>query len=71
MVYTEPCVTLAYLQPLYIQALQSFKKYLRQTLVFSTTGEVQFLFFRRFLLVLTKFYFWEEDQALGNNSIMF
>ena len=30
-----------------------------------TTGEVQFLFSRRFLLVLIKFSFWEEDWALG------
>ena len=31
-----------------------------------TTGKVQFMFFRRFLLVLTKFSFQEEDGAIGN-----
>ena len=36
-----------------------------------TTGKVQFLFFSRFLLVLTKFSFWEEDWALGYNSMKF
>ena len=45
--------------------LQSFTKYLRQALVF--TGKVELLFFRRFLLVLTKISFWVEDWALGNN----
>ena len=34
-----------------------------------TTGKVQFLFFGSFLLVLTKFSFWEEDWALGYNSM--
>ena len=29
-----------------------------------TTGKVQFLFFENFLLVLTRFLFWEEDWAL-------
>ena len=33
-----------------------------------TTGKVQFLFFREFLLLLT---FWEEDRGLGNNSVKF
>ena len=46
-------------------------KYLTQTLVFmwnSTLREKhQFLFFRRFLLVLTKFWFWGGDWALGYN----
>ena len=36
-----------------------------------TTGKVQFLFFREFLLLLTKFSFWEEDRGLGNNSVKF
>ena len=36
-----------------------------------TTGKVQFLFFSSFLLVLTKFLFWEEDWALGYNSMKF
>ena len=34
-----------------------------------TTGKVQFLFFSSFLIVLTKFSFWEEDWALGYNSM--
>ena len=38
---------------------------------YHTTGNVQFLFFRRFLLVQTKFSFREEDSALGNNSMKF
>ena len=36
-----------------------------------TTGKVQFLFFSSFLLVLTKCSFWEEDWALGYNSMKF
>ena len=36
-----------------------------------TTGKVQLLFFRSFLLVLTKFSFWEEDWALGYHSMIF
>ena len=36
-----------------------------------TTGKVQFLFFSSFLLVLTKFSFWEEDWALDYNSMTF
>ena len=36
-----------------------------------TTGKVQFLFFRKFLLLLTKFSFWGEDRGLGNNSVKF
>ena len=32
-----------------------------------TTGKVQFVFFKRFMLVKTKFSFWEE----GYNSIKF
>ena len=35
------------------------------------TGKAQFLFFRRFLLVLIKFSFLNEDWALGYNSIKF
>ena len=34
-------------------------------------GKVQFIFFSSFLLVLRKFLFWEEDWAVGNNSISF
>ena len=34
-------------------------------------GKVQFAFFRCFWLVLTKFSFWEEDWALGYNSMKF
>ena len=37
----------------------------------STTGKVQFLFLRDFLLVLTNFLFLEEDWALGYNSMKF
>ena len=36
-----------------------------------TTGKVRFLFSRKLLLVLTKFYFWEEDWALGYTSMKF
>ena len=36
-----------------------------------TTGKVQFLFFRRFLLGLTKCSFLEEGWALDNNSMKF
>ena len=36
-----------------------------------TTGKVHFLFFSSFLLVLTKVSFWEEDWALGYNSMKF
>ena len=36
-----------------------------------TTGKVQFLFLSSFLLVLTKFLFWEEDWALVYNSMKF
>ena len=36
-----------------------------------TTGRIQFLFFRRFFLVLTKFSFREEDQALGKKTMKF
>ena len=36
-----------------------------------TTGKVQFLFFSSFLLVLTKFPFWDEDWALGYDSMKF
>ena len=34
-----------------------------------TTGKVQFQSLNSFLLVLTKFSFWEEDWALGYNSV--
>ena len=44
--------------------LQSFTKYLIQTQAKQcSTANVQFLFFSRFLLVLTKFSFWGEDWA--------
>ena len=36
-----------------------------------TTGKVQLPFFSSFLLVLIKFSFWEEDWALGYNSMKF
>ena len=36
-----------------------------------TTGKVEFLFFSSFKLILTKFSFWQEDQALGYNSMKF
>ena len=36
-----------------------------------TTGKFKFPFFTSFLLVLTKFSFWEEDWALGYNSMKF
>ena len=36
-----------------------------------TTLKVKFPFSRSFVLVLTKFSFWKEDWALGNNSIKF
>ena len=36
-----------------------------------TTGKVQFLFFRSFLLVLNTFSFSEKDWVLGYNSINF
>ena len=54
---------------------QSFTEKLRQSSNFHfkqhTTGEVQFLFFKRFLLARKKSPFREEDWALGNNSIRF
>ena len=56
-------------------SLQSFTKYLRQTLVFTWDSALwekfDFCFFRRFLLVLTIFSSWEEDWALRNNSMKF
>ena len=36
-----------------------------------TTEKIQFLFSRSFLLVLSKISFWEEDWALGYNSLKF
>ena len=36
-----------------------------------TTEKVQFLFFSSYLLILTKFSFWNENRALGYNSIKF
>ena len=53
--------------------LQPFTKYLRQYPSFyvkqRTAGKVQFLLFSSFLLILTKFSFWEEDRTLGYNSM--
>ena len=52
--------------------LQSWPKYMRQTLVLvlnrTLRGKVQFQFLNSFLFLLTKFSFWEEDWALGYNS---
>ena len=54
---------------------QSFTKYLRQILVFVLNSALRqkfnFYFFWGFLVVLTKFSFWEEDKELGNNSMGF
>ena len=36
-----------------------------------TTGGAIFLFSRNLQLVLTKFFIWEEDQALGYNFMKF
>ena len=47
--------------------LQLWIKYLRQSLVFMwnrAMGNIQFLFFKSFLLVSKKMPFWEEDWAL-------
>ena len=38
---------------------------------YRTAGRFQFLSFSNFLLVLTKFLFWEEDWTLGYNSMKF
>ena len=50
-------------------------KYLRQNLVFMWDSALRekfsFWFFKRFLLVLTKFSFRQKDRALGNNSMKF
>ena len=52
--------------------LKSLIKFFIQTHVKQrTTGKVQFLVSSTFLLVLTKFSFWEEDLALGYTSITF
>ena len=54
---------------------QSFQKYLRHILVFVLNSafrkKLNFYFSWRFLVVLTKFSFWEEDKELGNNSMRF
>ena len=47
--------------------LQLFPKYLRQTLVFKWNGDVQFLFFWSFLLLLTKFHF---ERKTGKKAII-
>ena len=36
-----------------------------------TTAKISFLLFSSFLLLSTKFLFWEEDWALGYNYVMF
>ena len=36
-----------------------------------TTGKVKYVFQDFFLVVLTKFEFWEEDWTLGQNSVKF
>ena len=36
-----------------------------------TIGEVEFVFFKSFLLVLTKLSFWQGDQELGYHSMKF
>ena len=36
-----------------------------------TTRKFLFSFFNSFLLVLTKYLFWEEEWALGYNSVKF
>ena len=36
-----------------------------------TTAKISFLLFSSFLLLSTKFLFWEEDWALGYNYMMF
>ena len=54
--------------------LQSFPKYLRQTLVFMwkrATGKVQHPFFKSFWLLLKKFSYWQEYWALVYNSSKF
>ena len=58
-----------------LQYLQSFTKYLRQTLVFMRNSEMResfsFCLLAVFLLVSTKFSFWDGDWALGYNSMRF
>ena len=55
--------------------LQLFTKKLRVTLVFmwnsALRGKFNFYFSKSFLLVLTKFSFWQEDWALGCYSVNF
>ena len=55
--------------------LQSFAKYLRLTLVFMRNSALwekfNFCFSRDFLLVLTKFSFWQGGWALGYHSMKF
>ena len=55
--------------------LQPPTKYLRKTLVFMWNSVLRekfdFYFQGVFLLVLTKFSFWEEDWAIGYNSMEF
>ena len=53
---------------------QLWTKYLRKTLVFignwTLRQNFNFCFASSFLLVSTKFLFWEEDWALGYSSVM-
>ena len=68
----SPCFLITLKEIADFLRLQSFTKYSRQTLVFVwNRWRVNFLFFREFLLVLTKLSFREEDWALGNNSMKF
>ena len=58
-----------------ISKLQSFTEYFSLTLVFIWNGTLRekfsLGFFKRFLLVLTKFSFWQGDWALGYHSMKF
>ena len=55
-----------------VSCLQSWTKYLIQTLVFAWNRALGEKFnFRSFLLVLGKISFWHEDWTLGYNSMKF
>ena len=56
---------------LFQKQLQSFTKYLKLTLVFMRNSALPEKFFMFFLLVLTKFLFWQEGWALGYLSMKF
>ena len=51
--------------------LQLFTKYLRLTVVFMWKSALREKFNFFFLLLLTKFSFWQEDLALGYYSMKF